>query len=65
MKIELLYSEEEICESMMDDLNKLSDKEWEILDVKNIPPACAKCSNHPSNGGSGFCNCVLGTPSMY
>jgi len=27
-----------------------------------IPPACRSCSNHPSNGGSGICNCTLGQP---
>lgn len=26
-----------------------------------ILEACKDCSNHPSNGGSGNCNCVLGT----
>lgn len=26
----------------------------------NIPPACRNCPNHPSNGGSGNCNCILG-----
>ena len=25
----------------------------------NIPNCCKLCSNHPSNGGSGFCNCTL------
>ena len=25
-----------------------------------VPPACRGCSNHPSNGGSGICNCTLG-----
>ena len=25
-----------------------------------IPPACRACGNHPGNGGSGFCSCVLG-----
>lgn len=25
-----------------------------------IPEACRSCSNHPSNGGSGICNCTLG-----
>lgn len=25
-----------------------------------IPNACKNCSNHPSNGGTGICNCVLG-----
>lgn len=25
------------------------------------PSACACCPNHPSNGGSGICHCILGT----
>lgn len=25
----------------------------------DIPNCCKLCSNHPSNGGSGFCNCTL------
>ena len=25
-----------------------------------IPSACRACPNHPSNGGSGVCNCTLG-----
>lgn len=25
-----------------------------------IPSACRHCNNHPSNGGTGFCNCILG-----
>lgn len=24
-----------------------------------IPRCCVNCSNHPINGGSGICNCVL------
>lgn len=27
--------------------------------VFNIPDCCVNCSNHPYNGGSGICNCVL------
>ena len=30
----------------------------------DIPVACKNCANHPSNGGSGNCNCILGTPSV-
>lgn len=26
----------------------------------DIPKACRNCLNHPSNGGSGICNCILG-----
>ena len=29
-----------------------------------IPEACRNCSNHPSNGGSGICNCTLGLPKI-
>ena len=29
-----------------------------------IPDVCKSCSNHPSNGGSGICNCTLGTPQV-
>ena len=30
----------------------------------SIPDACKNCSNHPSNGGSGICNCTLGLPTV-
>ena len=30
----------------------------------NIPNPCKNCGNHPSNGGSGFCNCTLGGPTI-
>ena len=26
---------------------------------------CAACPNHPANGGSGICHCVLGTQTVY
>lgn len=32
----------------------------ETLTFTNIPPACQNCPNHPSNGGSGICHCILG-----
>ena len=32
----------------------------ETVPVSFIPEACRYCSNHPSNGGSGICNCILG-----
>ena len=28
--------------------------------VIKVPTACTFCPNHPSNGGSGNCNCTLG-----
>lgn len=30
----------------------------------DIPDPCKHCSTHPSNGGSGNCNCTLGTPKI-
>lgn len=30
-----------------------------------IPEHCKTCSNHPSNGGPGNCNCILGTQITY
>ena len=26
-----------------------------------IPSYCKNCLNHPKNGGSGICNCILGS----
>ena len=36
----------------------LSTFDFEYKDL--VPPSCRNCSNHPSNGGSGICNCTLG-----
>lgn len=30
----------------------------------SIPDPCKNCGNHPSNGGSGICNCTLGGPTI-
>ncbi len=30
----------------------------------DTPEACKYCPNHPSNGGSGICNCTLGLPKI-
>ena len=27
------------------------------------PAACKHCSNHPNNGGSGVCHCIIGNMS--
>lgn len=34
------------------------------LETLDIPDVCKSCRNHPSNGGSGICNCTLGTPQV-
>lgn len=30
-----------------------------------IPEPCKSCLNHPSNGGGGICNCILGDTTTY
>ena len=30
----------------------------------HIPDSCKNCPNHPSNGGSGICHCILGLPPL-
>lgn len=62
---ELYKFVETTCQTAMD-----IDRNPEIIDIFNevsnnyIPEPCRNCSNHPSNGGSGFCNCMLGQPSI-
>ena len=62
---ELYKLVESACQVAMD-----IDRNPEIIDMFNevpnnyIPEPCRNCSNHPSNGGSGFCNCALGQPSI-
>lgn len=29
-----------------------------------VPEPCENCSNHPNNGGSGICHCILGVPPV-
>lgn len=38
--------------------------DYSDLRYSNVPPSCRKCSNHPSNGGSGICNCILGLQNV-
>lgn len=32
--------------------------------INTIPECCKHCSNHPTNGGSGICHCILGLPKI-
>ena len=36
----------------------------DVWEEKNVPLSCRNCSNHPLNGGSGICWCVLGVPEI-
>ena len=35
-----------------------------VTTFTDIPDPCRKCPTHPSNGGSGICNCTLGLPQI-
>ena len=37
---------------------------FDFTPLKSIPLSCRNCSNHPSNGGSGVCFCILGLPEI-
>ena len=37
----------------------LPNLDWVSTSNNSIPDCCKPCPNHPSNGGSGICNCVL------
>lgn len=39
--------------------------QWTTSKTTAVPPNCRYCSNHPSNGGSGICHCILGTQGTY
>ena len=71
--IEKIYDKPETKELLPPDISIPSpDTHFEhILDwtkttplFDNIPSACRACSNHPSNGGSGICHCILGSPQI-
>jgi len=60
-------------EELMEEIKKLNNKLNYIIPLINnplkinyndIPDPCKNCSNHPSNGGSGICHCILGQPKI-
>lgn len=55
---ELYRLVEKTCQNAMDIAHPREN------DIAAIPESCRNCSNHPSNGGSGFCNCTLGQFSV-
>ena len=60
-------SEQEI-QRLNEEVEKLKDEIARLHSIANltadpnskIPVNCRNCSNHPSNGGSGICHCILG-----
>lgn len=46
-------------EKSLEDVKKVAET-YEPSTFISISPYCVSCPNHPSNGGSGICNCTLG-----
>ena len=61
---------EEISESIhktSEDIERIN-KEIDRLTLNNnqlVPRPCRSCPNHPTNGGSGMCHCILGSQTIY
>lgn len=52
-------------EDFIKDLNlDLTHINYAINIEPEIKSQCASCSNHPSNGGSGICHCIIGIPDI-
>ena len=71
MKEEAILLDDETIEKLADAIIKKVNlnqsiyvNESETKSWLNIPPGCVHCSNHPSNGGSGICYCVIGTQTI-
>ena len=71
MKEETILLDDETIEKLADAIIKkvnlnqpIYTNESETKSWSNIPPGCVHCSNHPSNGGSGICYCVIGTQTI-
>ena len=75
MKIEINVDETQFKDILDKELQDLPKEVLQNIIVESIkgyfqqdplpPDACKHCSNHPSNGGSGICNCTLGSPVIY
>lgn len=35
-----------------------------VYTLSQTPRSCQGCPNHPVNGGSGICHCILGLPEI-
>ena len=65
---ELLSEEFKRGRNSIEKESKQSNLPFDLMDIihtTHIPTACKDCPNHPSNGGSGICNCVLPDEIIY
>lgn len=54
-----------MCASIIKANNARSKESSWINTHDSIPQCCRNCKNHPINGGSGICHCILGQQKMY
>lgn len=47
------------CQRAQQQINDIRKDYIDIPNSSYVPDCCRYCSNHPSNGGSGICHCVL------
>ena len=59
---ELIRKLNEEVESLKQEIQRLHAISGDNL--SNVPVNCRNCSNHPSNGGSGICHCILGSTQV-
>lgn len=59
INIKDLYTELQHINNKLDYI--INQNKFTVNTVSYIPDPCKSCPNHPSNGGSGICNCTLGT----
>ena len=45
-------------------LEIIPDRDWKETQDWIFPDACRHCPNHPKNGGSSVCHCILGQPKV-
>lgn len=64
-KFEEIKEIKEELDKLSKEVKKLCQSSHYDISYTEIPPYCKNCKNHPINGGSGLCNCILGNPFTY
>lgn len=47
------------CQRAQQQISNIQKDYNDIPNSSYVPDCCRYCSNHPSNGGSGICHCIL------
>jgi DNA-directed RNA polymerase subunit RPC12/RpoP len=65
--------DEEVLENIREKLKDIPGEEYcklielsqKVQSFPMMPDVCFACSNHPKNGGSGVCHCILGSQDTW